>query len=101
MTQATARHWNVRPLRDGEFEQLSQRMAEGSFQQSLGMRDMAQSHGARTSLVGVVDEHDEPVAGAMIVYTPSRFGPVGSVWAGPLCDPDDSDMVRTAGATTR
>ena len=55
MAQATARHWNVRPLRDGEFEQLSQRMAEGSFQQSLGMRDMAQSHGARTSLVGVVD----------------------------------------------
>ncbi|MCH4834626.1 aminoacyltransferase [Bifidobacterium pseudolongum] len=93
MAQATARHWNVRPLRDGEFEQLSQRMAEGSFQQSLGMRDMAQSHGARTSLVGVVDERDEPVAGAMIAYTPSRFGPVGSVWAGPLCDPDDPDMV--------
>ena len=93
MAQATARHWNVRPLRDGEFEQLSQRMAEGSFQQSLGMRDMAQSHGAHTSLVGVVDERDEPVAGAMIAYTPSRFGPVGSVWAGPLCDPDDPDMV--------
>ena len=95
MAQAPARahHWNVRPLRDDEFEQLSQRMAEGSFQQSLSMRDMAQAHGASTSLVGVVDEHDEPVAGAMIAYTPSRFGPVGSVWAGPLCDPDAPDMV--------
>ncbi|KFI63218.1 peptidoglycan bridge formation glycyltransferase FemA/FemB family protein [Bifidobacterium cuniculi] len=83
-----------RALTDSEFSDLAARAADGNFQQTLHMRDLAHAHGMDTSFVGIVDGAGTPVTGAMVVYTHSRLGDEGSIWAGPLGDMDDAATVR-------
>lgn len=84
---------HARKLTDSEFDALSSVLPEGNFQQTTAMRDLAANSADETSLVGVVDENNVPVAGAMIAYTPSRLGETGSIWVGPLVDPDDAELM--------
>ena len=103
--EPTAAAYTTRELTDDELDALSARLPEGNFQQTSMMRRLASRHGAAVDVVGVVDADDTPLAGAMIVVTPSRFGHEGSVWQGPLCDPHDrplmaalTDAIRRAAA---
>ncbi|MEE1296384.1 MAG: aminoacyltransferase [Bifidobacterium sp.] len=83
----------ARALTDAEFDALSAVVPQGNFQQTTEMRDLAANNADATSLVGIVDAHNVPVAGAMVAYTPSRLGETGSVWVGPLADPDDAALL--------
>lgn len=83
----------VRKLTDAEFDALSAALPEGNFQQTTAMRDLANHSVEDTSLIGLVDDNDVPVAGAMVAYTPSKFGETGSIWVGPLADPDDGPLL--------
>lgn len=76
-----------------QLDALSARDPRGNFQQSSRMATLAAQHGVTCSNVGLEDGDGHVVAGAMIAYTPSRFGMSGSIWLGPLCDPDDTPML--------
>lgn len=89
----TAPRLRARTLTDTEFDALSSVLPEGNFQQTTAMRDLAANSADETSLVGIVDENNVPVAGAMIAYTPSKLGESGSIWVGPLADPDDHEIM--------
>ena len=85
--------YTTRILSDDELDALSARLTEGNFQQTSMMRRLASRHGAAVDVVGVVDADDTPLAGAMLVVTPSRLGHEGSIWQGPLCDPHDRPLM--------
>lgn len=60
--------WNVRELSAGEFDALSAASEYGGFQQTSEMAALAQSEGMQTQYVGLVDSHDVPVAGALVLF---------------------------------
>ncbi|MBW3079286.1 aminoacyltransferase [Bifidobacterium simiiventris] len=67
---------------------------QGNFQQTSYMARYVSRTGRAVDYVGVW-RGDEMVAVAEIAYARSRFGLEGSVWLGPLCDPHDTDVLRT------
>ncbi|RSX49390.1 peptidoglycan bridge formation protein FemAB [Bifidobacterium castoris] len=90
---AARRRWKAVLLTAEQLDELSARDPLGNFQQGSRMAALAARHGSVCSNVGLTDADGHVVAGAMIAYTPSRFGMSGSIWLGPICDPDDTPML--------
>ena len=91
--QANEGRWTATQLTAQEMDALSGSDPLGDFQQTSQMAALAAKHGSVCSQVGLRDADGHIVAGAMIAYTPSRFGMAGSIWLGPVCDPDDAAMM--------
>ena len=85
--------WFVRELSGEEFDGLSASSPFGGFQQTASMGKLAASGGADVQFLGLTDNQDVPVAGAMVAYTKGRFGLEGSIWLGPLCDASNKEQL--------
>ncbi|NEG69753.1 aminoacyltransferase [Bifidobacterium choloepi] len=85
--------WRTRELTEEELDELSATSPAGGFQQTSRFVEMEKASGTQTEIVGLVDEHDRPVAGTLVAYTPGKMGVQGSVWLGPLVDADNPAMV--------
>ncbi|MBT1164920.1 aminoacyltransferase [Bifidobacterium felsineum] len=82
------------PISGEQLDSFSRAYPQGNFQQSLNMARHVTNTGRIADYMGVW-RGEELVGATEIVYTRSRFGLEGSVWLGPLCDSDDSDVLRT------
>ncbi|KAB8288735.1 peptidoglycan bridge formation protein FemAB [Bifidobacterium ramosum] len=81
------------PIDGDEMDAFCARFPQGNFQQTTAMAALVTGRGHEVDYVGV-RRGDEIVAAAEIVYTEGKFGPEGSIWIGPLCDPHDTDALR-------
>ncbi|OZG51124.1 alanine adding enzyme [Pseudoscardovia suis] len=81
-------------ITSAELDALSARHPQGNFQQTSNMAALVKPTVKAVDFVGVRKAADGSiVAGCMIAYTKGHLGLEGSIWVGPLCDEDDTELL--------
>lgn len=85
-----------RNLTDEELDAFSSSIKEGNFQQTSHMKhlELLNYPNAQVSIVGVVDKDDVVLAATEIIFVHTKFGVMGNIWCGPLCDPNNKPLLQ-------